>query len=94
MTRTHSPCLMHRQEVSVRVLAGARPSTALVRRAPERAGNPRGGKIASMCWTVLTLGLFTGSAVLWRGGSTHNEGLKLAGAALLVTAVIAGAYFG
>jgi hypothetical protein len=52
------------------------------------------GKIASMCWTMLTLGLFTGSAVLWRGGSTHNEGLKLAGAALLVTAVIAGAYFG
>jgi hypothetical protein len=52
------------------------------------------GKIALMCLTVLTLGLFTGSAVLWRGGSTHNEGLKLAGAALLVTAVIAGAYFG
>jgi hypothetical protein len=47
-----------------------------------------------MCWTMLTLGLFTGSAVLWRGGSTHNEGLKLAGAALLVTAVIAGAHFG
>jgi hypothetical protein len=47
-----------------------------------------------MCWTVLTLGLFTGSAVLWRGGSTHSERLKLAGAALLVTAVIAGAYFG
>jgi hypothetical protein len=47
-----------------------------------------------MCLTVLTLGLFTGSAVLWRGGSTQNEGLKLAGAVLLVTAVIAGAYFG
>jgi hypothetical protein len=47
-----------------------------------------------MCWTVLTLGLFTGSAVLWGGSSTHNERLRLAGAALLVTAVIAGAYFG
>jgi hypothetical protein len=38
--------------------------------------------------------MFTGSAVLWRGGSTRSEGLKLAGAALLVSAVIAGAYFG
>jgi hypothetical protein len=47
-----------------------------------------------MCWTMLALGLFTGSAVLWRGGSIHSEALKLVGAALLVTAVIAGAYFG
>jgi hypothetical protein len=47
-----------------------------------------------MCLTLLTLGLLTGSAVLWRGGSTHNEALKMGGVVLLVTAVIAGTYFG
>jgi hypothetical protein len=47
-----------------------------------------------MCWTLLTLGMFTGSVVLWHGGSTHNEGVKIGGAVLLVAAVIAGVYFG
>jgi hypothetical protein len=47
-----------------------------------------------MCWTLLTLGMFTGTAVLWRGGSTHNQGLEISGLVLLVAAVAAGAYFG
>jgi hypothetical protein len=53
-----------------------------------------GRRIASMCWTLLTLGLSTGTVVLWRGGSTHNEGLKIAGLVLLAAAVIVGALFG
>jgi hypothetical protein len=47
-----------------------------------------------MCWTLLTLGLFTGTAVLWRGGSTHSRGLEIGGVVLLAAAVIAGAQFG
>ena len=53
-----------------------------------------GRRIVSMCWTLLTLGLSTGTVVLWRGGSTHNEGLKIAGLVLLAAAVIVGALFG
>ena len=30
-----------------------------------------------MYWTLLTLGLSTGTVVLWRGGSTHSDGLGL-----------------
>ena len=52
------------------------------------------GRIVSMCWTLLTLGLSTGTVVLWRGGSTHNEGLKIAGLVLLAAAVIVGALVG
>ena len=51
-------------------------------------------KIASMCWTLLTVGLSTGTVVLWRGGSTHNEGLKIAGMLLLVAAVVVAALLG
>jgi hypothetical protein len=47
-----------------------------------------------MCWTLLTLGLSTGTVVLWRGGSTHNQRLEISGVVLLVAAVIVGAYFG
>ena len=47
-----------------------------------------------MCWTLLTLGLSTGTVALWRGGSTHNEGLKIAGLVLLAAAVIVGALVG
>jgi hypothetical protein len=47
-----------------------------------------------MCWTLLTLGLSTGTVVLWRAGATHNEGLKIGGVLLLVAAVIVGALFG
>jgi hypothetical protein len=53
-----------------------------------------GRKIASMCWTLLTVGLLTGTVVLWRGGSTHNEGLKIGGLLLLVVAVIVAALVG
>jgi hypothetical protein len=54
----------------------------------------KGRKIASMCWTLLTVGLSTGTVVLWRGGSTHNEGLKIGGLLLLVVAVIVAALVG
>jgi hypothetical protein len=47
-----------------------------------------------MCWTLLTLGLSTGTVVLCRGGSTHNQRLEISGVLLLVAAVIVGAYFG
>jgi hypothetical protein len=47
-----------------------------------------------MCLTLLALGLSTGTVVLWRGGSTDNDGLKLAGVVLLVVAVVVGAVFG
>jgi hypothetical protein len=47
-----------------------------------------------MCWTLLTLGLSTGTVVLWRGGSTHDRRLEISGAVLLVAAVVIGAYFG
>jgi hypothetical protein len=47
-----------------------------------------------MCWTLLTLGLFTGTAVLWRGGSTRSQGLEISGLVVLAAAVVAGAYFG
>jgi hypothetical protein len=47
-----------------------------------------------MCLTLLTLGLFTGTVVLWRGSSTDNDGVKLAGVVLLVAAVVVGALFG
>jgi hypothetical protein len=53
-----------------------------------------GRNIASMCWTLLTVGLSTGTVVLWRGGSTHNEGLKIGGLLLLVAAVIVAALVG
>ena len=53
-----------------------------------------GRKIASMCWTLLTVGLSTGTVVLWRGGSTHNEALKIGGMLLLVAAVIVAALVG
>jgi hypothetical protein len=53
-----------------------------------------GHMIASMCWTLLTVGLSTGTVVLWRGGSTHNEGLKIGGLLLLVAAVIVAAVVG
>jgi hypothetical protein len=53
-----------------------------------------GRKIASMCWTLLAVGLSTGTVVLWRGGSTHNEGLKIGGLLLLVVAVIVAALVG
>jgi hypothetical protein len=53
-----------------------------------------GRRIVSMCWTLLTLGLSTGTVALWRGGSTHNEGLKIAGLVLLAAAVIVGALVG
>jgi hypothetical protein len=46
-----------------------------------------------MCWTLLTLGLFTGTVVLWRGGSTDDHRLAIAGVAFLVAALVAGAYF-
>ena len=51
-------------------------------------------KIASMCWTLLTVGLSTGTVVLWRGGSTHNEGLTIGGLLLLVAATIVAALVG
>jgi hypothetical protein len=47
-----------------------------------------------MCWTLLTLGLSTGTVVLWRGGSTHNDVLKFGGMLLLIAAVILAALFG
>jgi hypothetical protein len=47
-----------------------------------------------MCWTLLALGLSTGTVVLWRGGSIHNQRLAISGVVLLVAAVIVGAYFG
>jgi hypothetical protein len=47
-----------------------------------------------MCWTLLTLGLSTGTVVLWRGGSTHDHRLEISGVVLLVAAVVIGAYFG
>lgn len=47
-----------------------------------------------MCLTLLTLGLSTGTVVLWRGGSTDNHALKLAGVVLVVAAVVVGAVFG
>ena len=53
-----------------------------------------GHKIASMCWTLLTVGLSTGTVVLWRGGSTDNEGLKIGGVLLLVAAVVVAALVG
>ena len=53
-----------------------------------------GRKIASMCWTLLTVGLSTGTVVLWRGGSTDNEGLKIGGVLLLVVAVVVAALVG
>ena len=53
-----------------------------------------GRKIASMCSTLLTHGLATGTVVLWRGGSTHNEGLKIGGLLLLAAAVIVAALVG
>jgi hypothetical protein len=54
----------------------------------------KGRKIASMCWTLLTLGLSTGTVVLWRGGSTHNDSLTVGGVLLLVAAVIVAALAG
>jgi hypothetical protein len=54
----------------------------------------KGRKIASMCWTLLTLGLSTGTVVLWRGGSTHNDNLKVGGVLLLAAAVIVAALAG
>jgi hypothetical protein len=59
-----------------------------------RRPSPKVRTIAFMCWTLLTLGLFTGTAVLWRGGSTHSRGLEISGVVLLLAAVIAGAQFG
>jgi hypothetical protein len=53
-----------------------------------------GRKIASMCWTLLTVGLSTGTVVLWRGGSTHSDGLKIGGLLLLAAAVIVAALVG
>ena len=53
-----------------------------------------GRKIASMCWTLLTLGLSAGTVVLWRGGSTHNDGVKIGGGLLLVAGVIVAAVAG
>ena len=47
-----------------------------------------------MCLTLLALGLSTGTVVLWRGGSTDDDGLKHAGVELLVAAVDVGAVFG
>jgi hypothetical protein len=47
-----------------------------------------------MCWTLLTLGLSTGTVVLWRGGATRDRRLEISGAVLLVAAVVIGAYFG
>ena len=47
-----------------------------------------------MCWTLLTIGLFTGSAVVWRGTSTHSRGLEISGMVLLVAGVIAGVVYG
>jgi hypothetical protein len=47
-----------------------------------------------MCWTLLTVGLSTGTVVLWRGGSTHSESLKIGGLLLLVAAVIVAALVG
>jgi hypothetical protein len=47
-----------------------------------------------MCWTLLTVGLVTGTAVLWRGGATHDRRIEISGVVLLVAAVVAGAYFG
>jgi hypothetical protein len=47
-----------------------------------------------MCWTLLTLGLSTGTVVLWRGGSIHSDGLKVTGVVLLIAAVIVAALFG
>jgi hypothetical protein len=44
--------------------------------------------MASMCWTLLTLGLVAGSAVLWRGNSSHSNRLEIGGMVLLVVAVI------
>jgi len=64
------------------------------RRAPAKRTAPNGRTISSMCWTLLTLGLSTGTVVLWRGGSTHNQRLEISGVVLLVAAVIVGAYFG
>jgi hypothetical protein len=63
------------------------------RRAPAKRTAPNGRTISSMCWTLLTLGLSTGTVVLWRGGSTHNQRLEISGVVLLVAAVIVGAYF-
>jgi hypothetical protein len=54
----------------------------------------KGRKIASMCWTLLTVGLSTGTVVLWRGGSTHSDGLKIGGILLLAAAVIVAALVG
>jgi hypothetical protein len=53
-----------------------------------------GRKITPMCWTLLTIGLSTGTAVMWRGGSTHNDGLKIGGLLLLVAAIIVAALVG
>jgi hypothetical protein len=47
-----------------------------------------------MCWTLLTVGLSTGTVVLWRGGSTHNERMKIGGLLLLAAAVIVAALVG
>ena|SRR5215204_5057930 len=62
--------------------------------AARRRHEPKGRTIASMCWTLLTLGLFTGAVVLWGGDATHNHGLEISGVVLLVAAVIVGAAFG
>jgi len=75
-----SPC----SELQVRCLIAA----------PARLALMNGRKIASMCWTLLTLGLSTGTVVLWRGGSTHNDGLKIGGTLLLIAAVIVAALAG
>jgi hypothetical protein len=50
--------------------------------------------IATMCWTLLTVGLSTGAVVLWRGGSLQNETLKIGGLLLLAVAVIVAALVG
>jgi hypothetical protein len=47
-----------------------------------------------MCWTLLTVGLSTGTVVLWRGGSTHSDGLKIGGMLLVIAAVIVAALVG
>jgi hypothetical protein len=47
-----------------------------------------------MCWTLLSIGLFTGSAVVWRGSRARSRGLEISGMVLLVAGVIAGVVFG
>jgi hypothetical protein len=60
-----------------------------------RSHNPKvAGSNPAPGWTLVTLGLFTGTAVLWRGGSTHDRRLEISGVVLLMAAVVIGAYFG